>query len=95
MDDWKEKVFVAKNLDGGVSVIYPSPNYRGTRDDFFRRHDLDIADELAELYPIQLPAERSFRNSWVLEGGKVIIKSDDDSKVKDIDDTGEDQCQTA
>ena len=81
-EDWKDRVFVAKNNDGGVSVIYPAPDYQGTKENWIRRHDLDIADEYLELHPIQLPANRETRNHWIIKDGRVIV----DSKVKEIDD---------
>jgi hypothetical protein len=75
-DDWKLKVYVAANENGGVSVIYPAPNYPGGKDDWIKRHDLDIAEESIELWPIQLPADRSTRHLWRIEDGSLVIGSD-------------------
>lgn len=86
-------VYVATNNDGGVSVIYPAANYPGTKDEWIRRHDLDIAEEFLELHPIQLPAVRETRDRWVIEDGRVVV----DSKREEIDDATivEERCQAA
>lgn len=76
---------MAINWDGGVSVIYPSPTFSGDRDEWLRRHDLDIAEQYLELDPIQLPASREDREFWAIEDGRVIIKKNRDSKIKEID----------
>lgn len=86
-DDWKELVYVAGNWDGTVSVIYPSPDYPGTKDEWLRRHDLDLAEEYLELYPIQLPASCKDRDLWRIEDGKLVV-IERDSKIKEIDDAG-------
>ncbi len=80
-DEWKEKVFAARNENGGVSLIYPALHYQGTKEDWIRRHDLDIADEYVELWPIQVPVDRTHREAWVIKDGSIVV---DEDRVREL-----------
>jgi hypothetical protein len=80
MDDWFEKCYAIKNSDGGVSIVSPADNYEGDFVQWLKDVELDDM-EFVSLFPIQLPADRYFRDAWRLVDSRVEI---DLSAAKEI-----------
>lgn len=71
-DEWKSKVYATHSIDGGVSIVVPSNDYEGDRDEWIECVELDTVYWI-DLYPIQLPGDRYFREAWRLVDNSIEI----------------------
>lgn len=73
--------------DGGVSVVVPSPNFKGTMDELQAklesRGDLVAADTPEVVDEVEVPSDRTFRDAWKRgeQGKKLGV---DMVKAKDV-----------
>ena len=63
-----DKRIIFTNDEGGVSIIVPSPDWKGTMEEL-RDKDVPEANRAsAEIVDVsEVPEDRTFRNSWIQE----------------------------
>lgn len=81
MEEWRYNKFVAETEDGGVAVLEPGDEFKGSKDDFIASHFLEYAENWAELEPIRMPLLKEYAGSWRLKDGRIEI---DLEKAKEI-----------
>ena len=57
------KRIIYQNNEGGVSVIMPSPNWRGTIEELAAK-DVPSGSQYKIVDVSEIPSDRTFRNAW-------------------------------
>jgi len=55
-----------KNNNGGVSIITPSPEWKGTMDELAKK-DVPTGKKYKIVDVSEIPDDRSFRNAWEVD----------------------------
>ena len=55
-----------KNKKGGVSIITPSPEWKGTMDELAKK-DVPTGKKYKIVDVSEIPSDRSFRNAWEVD----------------------------
>ena len=77
-----ERIIYTKK-GGSVSVVIPSPGYKGKMDDLAKKVINDASDDYEIVNVSEIPADRMFRNAWKRgeQGNKIGVDMD---KAKNI-----------
>lgn len=57
------KRIIYQNSEGGVSVIVPSPNWKGTIEELAAK-DVPFGSQYKIVDVSEVPSDRTFRNAW-------------------------------
>lgn len=81
MEEWRYNKFVAETERGGVCVLEPEDDFKGSKHEFIARHSLDYAENWAELDPIKLPLHKEYQDAWRLVDGRIEIDFEEAKKI--------------
>lgn len=76
------KKIIYKRQDGGISIIHPVINTHPQKENIseeeaFERAKKDIPKDALEIHFVEeheIPKDRTDRNKWSIENGKVVVK---------------------